>query len=309
MKPLPSFLIVIAASGMVFAQTGWRRAEDAPPAQAAVQQQDPTQPVAPADAYGQRQASQPAAPRPYGIPAQLTLKPGTYLTVRINEELSTSHNQPGDPFTATLMQPVVVDGIVVAQAGQNVYGRVAEAEKQHSDKPSRLALQLTGLSLVDGTQATLHSQLVTRRGGTTPAGQQVGTVATTTAMGAAVGAAADWGTGAAIGAGAGAAAGLVGVLLTRNHPTVIYPETALTFETTAPLTVSTVNAPQAFRYVGPEDYQKPTQLAQTRPELRRPAYFYGPGYYYPYYPYFWGTGVSLWWGPRYFVGRGFYRHR
>ena len=49
-------------------------------------------------------------------------------------------------------------------------------------------------------------------------GHDVGTVATTTAVGAAIGAAADWGRGAAIGAGAGAAAGIIGVLLTRGHP-------------------------------------------------------------------------------------------
>ena len=83
---------------------------------------------------------------------------------------------------------------------------------------SRLGLELTGLTLADGTQATVHSQLVARRGPTTPGGQEAGTVATTTAVGAGVGAAADWGTGAAIGAGAEAAAGIIGVLLTHNHP-------------------------------------------------------------------------------------------
>ena len=69
---------------------------------------------------------------------------------------------------------------------------------------SRLALQLTGLTLVDGTQANIQSQMV-RRNGQTSVGTDAAAVATTTGMGAAIGAAADWGRGAAIGAGAGAA--------------------------------------------------------------------------------------------------------
>ena len=241
---------------------------------------------------------------------QLTVKPGTYVSVRINQPLSSDRNHEGDPFTATLMQPVVVDGVVVAQRGQTVYGRVAEAAKAHVDKPSRLRLELTSLTLADGTQAPLQSQLLTRQGGSTPNGVQAGTVVGTTAVGAAIGGAAAWGTGAAIGAGAGAAAGIIGVLVTRHHPTVVYPETALTFQVTSPVTVSTERAPQAFRYVGPEDYQQGHQYA-SRPGPRPAgpgAYYYGPGYGYPYYgspyygypyygyPYYWGPGIGFYWG-------------
>src|SRR5205085_6046162 len=175
----------------------------------------------------------------YGLPAQLTLRPGTYMTVRIGQPLSSDRNQAGDTFVASLAQPVIVDGIVVAQRNQMLYGRVAEAERSHSDRPSRLALELTSLTLADGTQVPIRSQLVGRQGGSTPVDQQVGTVATTTAVGAMIGAVADWGRGAAIGAGVGAAAGLAGVLMTRNHATVVYPETALTFAMQAPATIET----------------------------------------------------------------------
>jgi len=241
----------------------------------------------------------------YGLPPQVTLRPGTYVTVRTEQTLSSDHNQPGDTFIGSLAQPVVVDGVVVAQRNQMVYGRVAEAEHSRGDHPSRLALELTSMTLADGTQVPIRSQLVGRTGGTTPAGQQVGTVATTTAVGAMVGAVAGWGTGAAIGAGVGAAAGLAGVLMTRNHPTVVYPETALTFAVQAPVEISTSRAPQAFRYVGPEDYNQ----APLNAELQRrpvpaayPAYaapypYYGGypyyyGGYYPY-PYYGGFGVVI----------------
>ena len=135
-------------------------------------------------------------------------------------------------------------------------------------------------------------------------------IAATTGIGAAIGAAADWGRGAAIGAGVGAAAGLIGVLVTRNHPTVVYPETPLTFRIDSPVTVSTVNAPQAFRYVGPNEYDHPVQTRlQPRPAPGAYAAPYAPYPYpyYPYYGYYWGPGVTFAWGPGYFYGRGYYR--
>jgi hypothetical protein len=49
--------------------------------------------------------------------------------VRLNEEIPSDHNQEGDVFSASLSQPIVVDGVVVAQRGQSVMGRVAEAQK------------------------------------------------------------------------------------------------------------------------------------------------------------------------------------
>jgi len=334
--PSRVILVLLAASSLALAQDpsqsgtqpstapngGWRRAADSPPVPVAAAQ-EPTPPASGSDAYGQPPQAAPPAARPpqsqppanrrpaYGLPAELTLRPGTFVTVRTNQPLSSDRNQPGDPFSVTLEQPVVVDGVVIAQRGQTMYGRVAETEKAHGGKPSRLGLELTSMTLADGTQVPVRTQLVARQGTTTPAGVQAGTVATTTAVGASIGAAADWGTGAAVGAGAGAAAGIIGVLLTRNHPTVLYPETPLTFRVETPVTVSTTRAPQAFRYVGPEEYNRPVQ-ARIQPRPGPPAYYgygYGPGYYpyYPYYPYYWGPGVSVYWGPGFFYGRGWYR--
>jgi hypothetical protein len=233
----------------------------------------------------------------------LTITPGTYLAVRVNDQLSSDRNQPGDPFSATLMQPVVVDGVVVAQRGQMVYGRVADAQKARPNVPSRLGLELTELTLADGTQAGLRSQLVGRQGSTMPGSEQAGTIISTGAIGAVVGAAAGWGTGAAVGAGVGATAGAIAVLLTRNRPTVVYPETALTFRVEAPITVSTARAPQAFRYVDPNEYDRPVQMtARPRPQPQRcwtcggPPPYWGPMMY-PYPGWGWGpyygTGVAV----------------
>ena len=304
-------LALLATTGILVAQGGWRSFGDLAPAPAAQQApaaeaQDPTQPMDRSDPQTPKPAPNSVrVPPRYGLPPQLTIKPGTFVMVRVDQMLSSNRNQPGDVFSATLMQPVVVDGVVVAQRGQTVMGRVAEAQKSKAGHDSRLGLELTGLTLVDGTQATVRSQLVARRGPTTPRGQEVGTVATTTAVGATVGAVADWGRGAAIGAGAGAAAGIVGVLLTHNHPSVVYPETALTFRIETPVAINTMRAPQAFRYVDPNDYQRPAE-ARTMP-VRRPVPYYGPGYY-PYYSYpYWGPYSGYGYGYGLGVGIGFGR--
>ena len=122
--------------------------------------------------------------------------------------------------------------------------------------------------------------------------------------------------GAAIGAGAGLLVGIVGVLVTRGHPTYLYPEQILTFRVEAPVTVSTEAAPQAFRWVGPYDYER-TYDVQNRTGPPNAGYYgyntpypyaspypyYGYGYGYPYY---WGPGIGLYWGRGYW-GRGWRR--
>jgi hypothetical protein len=245
------------------------------------------------------------------------LAAGSWITVRVNQPLSSDRNQPGDSFTATLAQPLIANGFVVARRGQTVAGRVAEAIKAgHVQGTSRLGLQLTELSLVDGQQVPLRTQLVDRKGDTS-IGRDVGAVGTTTAVGAAIGAAADGGFGAGMGAIAGAGASIIGVLATRGHATEVYPETMLTFRLEAPVTISTERSEQAFQHVTQQDYEQRGFDGQRSPQMRpRPSLYgggyYGPGYYGPvvygpgyYSPFFYGPSFYFYSGPR-FYGRGFY---
>jgi len=250
----------------------------------------------------------------------LTMKPGTILTVRISEPLSSDHSRAGDVFSATLTQPVIVLGIVVARYGQTVAGNVVEAKKAgRVSGVSRLGLTMTSLTLVDGQTVPIHSQLLVREGPTS-VGRDSAAIAGTTGLGAAIGAGAGWGTGAAIGAAAGAAAGTIGVLLTRGLPTMVQPETPLTFQVTAPVTIETNNAPQAFRFVNSADYppeqiQQPQQAPAypTPPPYPYPYPYYAyaaPSYpYYPYYgyPYFYGPSFTFFFGfPAYYHYHGYY---
>jgi len=266
--------------------------------------------------YPQGQPNYPQAPVPYGpgapqaaVPPHLSVPAGTFITVRVNQFLSSDQNSQGDPFSASLIQPLVVNGVVVAEPGQTIAGRVVESQKAgRVEGTSRLRIELTELTLVDGQQVPVQTQLIDRRGDTS-VGRDVAGIVGTAGLGAAIGGAAGWGRGAAIGAGAGAAVGVLGVLITRGQPSVIMPEQALTFRLEAPVAIYTDRAPQAFRYVQSNEYDRPTYSQAPYP-ARAPQYAAGPyvgGYPYPYgYPYYYspfyyGPSFSFFWGSRYYA--------
>jgi hypothetical protein len=270
------------------------------------------------DPPGQTVPSRQPADNPPGqtVSSRLRLQAGTFVTVRVDQMLSSDRNKAGDEFSATLTRPLVADGVVVAQRGEMLGGRVADAQKAgRVTGVSRLAVQLTDLTLVDGQQVPIETELTSLTGPTSKA-RDAGAIAGTTATGAAVGAAADLGVGAAIGAGAGVIVGTVGVLLTRGHATVIYPESVLTFRLSEPITISTDRAPQAFLYVTATNQYNRASNAQGPPVgpgwnckgygWPPPAAAPPPYSYYPYYPYPWGANFGLWYGPGFFYGRLYY---
>lgn len=248
------------------------------------------------------------------VPASLTLPAGAWVKVRIDQVIASDKNQVGDGFTATLEEPLIASGLVVARRGQTIAGRVAEADKGGRVKgTSHLGLELDELGLVDGQQVPIHTRLIEYSAGTSRGRDATGVVAGA-GVGAMIGAAAEGGGfGAGMGAIAGAAAATVGVLATRGKATVVYPEALLTFRLEQPLTISTSNSAQAFRPVAPTDYQQRT-LRQTARATSPPPppYYYGywdDWYMGGYYPrYFYGPGFYFSTGPRFFGGGGG-RHR
>jgi hypothetical protein len=241
-------------------------------------------------------AQQQAPARPAQSPTQLTIPAGTWVTIRVNEPLSSDHSQQGDAFTATLAQPLVVNGLVVARRGQMVTGMVSEAKKAgRASGVSRLGLQLTEVGLADGRQVQVRTSLLERRGDTSY-GRDAAAIGTTVGAGAAIGAAVNGGVGAGVGAAAGVVASTIGVLLTRGRATEVYPETPITFRLDAPVTVDASNY-DAFQPASQQDYNQ----GELRRPAPRPAY---RGYYAPYYPY----PYPYYWGPSfYFSFRGHHR--
>lgn len=274
--------------------------DSAPPQQGA--QPAPDQPPAP----GAPQAQAPANSGP--VPQSLTIPAGTIIRVRVDDWISTDRSVVGDLFSAELDQPVVVNGWVVARRGQSQSGRVSLIQKGHGGGSSQLGLELPALTLVDGQQLQLKTQLYQTSSGT-DRGRDVAIVGSTTTAGAVIGAIAGRGVGAAIGAGIGATAGIAGVMSTPGKPTVVQPETVLSFRLQEPVTISTVNSQFAFQPVSQSDFDSGSQ--QNRPHLSRPGpppppRYYGPyGYSYAYgYPYGYGYPYAAYPGP--YVGFGYY---
>jgi hypothetical protein len=270
---------------------------------------------------GQDQGQRPsdyAQPPARPLDADLTLPVGTLITVRTTQLLSSDRNQPHDAFTTVLEQPLVAQGWVVARRGQVVTGQVVTAERAGRVKGvSQLSIEMVELTLVDGSQVPIHTQLMQTSSGTSH-GRDAGEIGAATGIGAAVGGAAGGGEGAAIGAAVGAAAGVVGVLTTRGLPTEIPPEAVLTFRLLEPVTIDTQQNAQAFRPVTPQDYGRPTAPRGPAPYAVRPyvppppppPYYYGPYYYpppYGYYGFYYGFGPRFFVGPRVFIGPRWYR--
>jgi hypothetical protein len=273
------------------------------------QQQPDAQPQGQQDPQPQGQMQgqmQEPAPNQQAVPPQtLTLPAGTVIRVRTDEWISTDRNVIGDNFSGALDQPIVVNGWVVARRGQAQTGHVSLVKKGHGGGASELGVDLPELTLVDGQQLPLQTQLFQTSGGTNH-GQDAAIIGSTTGFGALIGAIAGRGTGAAIGAGVGATAGIIGVMSTQGRPTVISPETVLSFKLQAPVTISTDKSQFAFQPVTQQDYDSRGQ--QNRPRMVRPGPPPAP-YYGPYaYPYAYGYGYPYPYGyyPGPYVGFGYY---
>jgi len=206
-------------------QTAAPRAPAAPP--------QTTPPPAPAPAEAPKPAASltppsgtPAVPRE---PHRVTVPAGTLLSVRLSETLSTERHNTGDSFGATLDQPLVIEGFVLAERGARLEGRVLEAEKSGRVRgTATLAIHLIKLHTLDGqvvpilTQKFVQEAETTRREDATKVGAGA-------AIGAAIGAIAGGGKGAAVGAAVGGAAGAGTVAATRGRPAELPSETRISF--------------------------------------------------------------------------------
>ena len=241
-------------------------------------------------------ARAPAGQADLSVPASFTLPAGTLISVRTEQLLSSDKSRAGDSFSADLAQPVVVGGWVVARRGQPVIGTVSVVRQAgHLKGSSKLGLALTTLVLADGSQFPITTRLIESASASGTPQRAVGILGPSTVIGAVIGAAAGDGEGAGIGAAIGAGAGLAGLLLSRGRPTVIPPESLLTFQLQSPLTFSTEGSEQAFQPVTQADYA-PAEPALSRRGRQAATRPYPP---YPPQPYYWPYAYPGWvpgWG-------------
>lgn len=180
------------------------------------------------------QAAKPAAP---AGTKKVTVPSGTEIEVRMIDTISSSINNVGDKFQASLEQPLEVDGTPVAPKGTTVYGRLVQAKQAgRLEGQSELRLELTGIE-INGVVASISTSDYQAAGSSR--GKQTATRAGIGAgLGAIIGAIAGGGKGAAIGAGVGGGAGAATQIVTHGQQVNIPSETVLDFSLAQPLTVT-----------------------------------------------------------------------
>jgi hypothetical protein len=160
------------------------------------------------------------------------------LQVRLVDGLSTDHNQPGDSFAATLDQPLVADGFVIAERGSKVEGKIVNLkESGRTSGLAEMGIALTRLRTSDGQNIPILTDTFTKVAPKTVK-RDVERGAAATGIGAAIGAIAGGGKGAGIGAAVGAAAGVGGALATKGDPVKLATETRITFRLSEPVTIT-----------------------------------------------------------------------
>jgi hypothetical protein len=177
--------------------------------------------------------------RPSAVPNTVTIAPGTTLMVRIGETLSVQHNLTGDTFFATLDQPLVAGGYVIAERGARVEGKIVEVDKaSRMSGTSRMSLALTQVNSSDGQRIPLQTSTYTKDGAERNHKNDAAKIGGGAVLGAVIGAAAGGGKGAAVGAGVGGAAGTGAVLLSGGKNVTIPVETRLSLRIEQPVTIT-----------------------------------------------------------------------
>lgn len=196
--------------------------------------------VAPVTSPVEEKAPDPAPqPAPDPAPARhVTLREGMTFKVRLDQGLSTERDFAGDRFQASLAEPFVVDGLVIAERGARVTGRVVESRKAgRLNGTSAIRLALTTFYTSDGQKVAISTDPWSRQGDSS-AGTDAAKIGGGAALGAIIGALAGGGTVAVIGAGVGGGAGLGMVAATRGKPANVPSETVIPFRLALGMTLT-----------------------------------------------------------------------
>jgi len=171
----------------------------------------------------------------------ITVPAGTSLLVRMIDSVDSQTNRIGDLFHASLESALVVDDVVVAPKGADVYGKLARAtEAGKVSGSAQLTLELTGLR-VNGKIVPVDSSDydVAGKGRGKQSAERIGGGAV---AGAVLGAIIGGGKGAAVGATLGAGTGTAVQVMTHGQQVRIPSETLLEFTLQQAVTVPLASA-------------------------------------------------------------------
>jgi type IV secretion system protein VirB10 len=216
--PRPSFsrtYVVVAAGLLLLAPFGRAQQPDGP--------QTAAPPPVPAPA--------PAGPARQGSSEKIRIPAGTHVAVVLENGISTASAKAGDSVYFHTSFPITQNDHIIIPVGSYLRGELIESKRPGRVKgrgefrmrldtlifPNGYTVDLNAIPRsADGSggkETTDSEGKITGPGGK---GQDVKTVAETTATGAGIGAIADGPKGLGIGAGVGAVAGLGAILLTRG---------------------------------------------------------------------------------------------
>jgi hypothetical protein len=172
-----------------------------------------------------------------GIPA------GSLIDARLDQELSTINNKPGDLATGTVVAPVAVDGRIVIPAGARVRGRVTAVEQSTEDDGATvMKLEFTEIEIanrsypMEVSMIRAHPEMRSK----TKSGEAAAQIGAGAVGGAILGRILGGDTkSTALGAIAGAATGTAIVLGTRDSYAVLPAGSVVQLRTEEPMHVLT----------------------------------------------------------------------
>jgi hypothetical protein len=221
-------LAPLSALCLLFALAGCQKSADQQ--QAAATDANSSAPDSGASSSKPAVREAPPRPRPIVVPAE------TVISVVLDETVGSKISTPGQQFSASVREPVEVDGRVAIPKGARATGIVKDAKPAGRFKGGA-ALELTLTSIdINGTNYEVHT--------TAPNETSKGKGKRTAAMvgggaggGALIGGLAGGGKGALIGGLIGAAAGTGGAGLTGNREITLPAETPISFKLVDPLEI------------------------------------------------------------------------
>jgi hypothetical protein len=160
----------------------------------------------------------------------VNLPAGTRLRVRLDSELGSKISQPGESFSASVADDVLVNGETIIARGARAEGAVIDAKPLGRFKGGALlSVRLDRVRTRWGSYAVETAAIDRAEQG--KGKRSAGFIGGGAGLGALIGGLAGGGKGAAIGALAGGGAGTAGTAFTGNKQIVLPAETVLTFRT------------------------------------------------------------------------------
>jgi hypothetical protein len=166
----------------------------------------------------------------------IVIAEGTAITIRMGETVSSKNSSAGQGFSATVAEPVLVDGKPVIEKGATAHGSVVDAKSMgHFKGGALLEVRLDSVT-IHGKETPVQTAMIARslKG---KGKRSAGFIGGGAGAGALIGALAGGGKGAAIGAAAGAGAGTAGAAFTGNKDIELRAEDLLSFTLKQPVEV------------------------------------------------------------------------